>query len=281
MASRASSPPQNYPEIVTEIEIETSPPPVLAAIEASSFTAAYASSSIATSSASDINASSSIAATATSGIGIDVFISHRGTDVKKTFASHLYRRLLSYEVQTFLHNEELQNGQEIAFHVKDAIRTASVCVAIFSRGYAQSVYCLNELLEMLDSKAQIIPVFYGVIRSNDLLVTGVYGQALSNLENMKTEEEKPLYDSILIQNWRKALSKVAAISGGFDLDACNGDEGWLIDQVVESVLRKVKKPALNVAKYPTGLEEKLKDFEDTVLLQEQKNGKPWQNNSSI
>jgi len=40
------------------------------------------------------------------------------------------------------------------------------------------------------------------------------------------------------------------------------------------VLKKVKKPALDVARYPTGLEDKVNDFENTVLLQRQQSGKP-------
>jgi Cdc6-like AAA superfamily ATPase len=42
------------------------------------------------------------------------------------------------------------------------------------------------------------------------------------------------------------------------------------------VLKKVKKPALalDVAKYPTGLDDKVKDFENSVLLLQQQRGKP-------
>jgi len=44
-----------------------------------------------------------------------------------------------------------------------------------------------------------------------------------------------------------------------------------VNEVVEQVLKKVKKlPPLNVAKYPTGLEKKVKDFEE--LLQQQGSG---------
>ena len=41
----------------------------------------------------------------------------------------------------------------------------------------------------------------------------------------------------------------------------------LLDKVVECLLKMVKKPDLHVAEYPIGLDCKLKDFEDTVLLQ--------------
>eukprot|EP00253_Pinus_taeda_P030457 PITA_30457 len=79
----------------------------------------------------------------------------------------------------------------------------------------------------------------------------------------------------MIENWRNALSKAADISG-FELEACNGDEGELVDKVVEQVLKKVKKPALalDVAKYPTGLDDKMKLFENSVLLPQQRSGKP-------
>lgn len=39
--------------------------------------------------------------------------------------------------------------------------------------------------------------------------------------------------------------------------------------MVECVLKQVKKPIFNVAKYRTALEEKVKDFENRVLLQQQ------------
>lgn len=47
----------------------------------------------------------------------------------------------------------------------------------------------------------------------------------------------------------------------------------LLDKVVERVTKKVKKPDLDVAKYPS-MDEKVKDFENTVLLQQEQSGKP-------
>jgi hypothetical protein len=133
---------------------------------------------------------------------------------------------------------------------------------------------------MLESKAYIIPVFYNV-KPAELRWTlgkdGVYAQALKKLENKRTydpeaQEEKMRYDYNTIENWRNALSRVAEISG-FELEACNGDEGELLDKVVERVTKKVKKPNLDVAKYPTGLDEKVRDFENTVLLHQGQSGK--------
>lgn len=47
----------------------------------------------------------------------------------------------------------------------------------------------------------------------------------------------------------------------------------LLDKLVQCLSKMVKRSELVVAKYPTGLDEKLKDFEDTVLLQQQQSGK--------
>jgi hypothetical protein len=156
--------------------------------------------------------------------GYDVFINHRGPDVKKTFASHLYRRLLSYGLRVFLDQPELQRGDYLTPQIEDAIRSASVHVAIFSPGYADSIWCLNELVQMLESKAPIIPVFYHVKPAELRWTRGKkrsYAEALENLER-KTEcdLQTPRHHSTTIENWRNALSKVADISG-FELEACN------------------------------------------------------------
>eukprot|EP00253_Pinus_taeda_P026693 PITA_26693 len=215
-----------------------------------------------------MTASTSTAAHSNNNSCYDVFISHRGPDVKKTFASHLYRRLISYGLRVFLDYEELQEGEEFPCQIKNAIKTASVQIAIFSPKYADSQWCLDELLFMLESGAPIIPVFHHV-KPTDLRRTdgeGDYARSLRNLkQKRKYDSDQPRYGSETIEKWRTALSRVADISG-FDLDeGFNGDEGELLDRLVEVVLKKGKKK-LNVAKYPTGLDEKVEEFETKVSL---------------
>ena len=50
----------------------------------------------------------------------------------------------------------------------------------------------------------------------------------------------------------------------------------MLEKVVESVLRKVKKTPLNVGKYPMGLDEKVTNFEKQVLLRHQQSGRKCQ-----
>jgi hypothetical protein len=127
----------------------------------------------------------------------DVFLNHRGPDVKKTFASHLYRQLKANGLRVFLDQEELQKGDELTPQIKGAIRDASVQIAIFSLNYCESPWCLNELLLMLESKEErgstIIPVFYGVKPSEPRWTqgdNGVYARALRIIEE-KLECIKP------------------------------------------------------------------------------------------
>eukprot|EP00253_Pinus_taeda_P006451 PITA_06451 len=198
-----------------------------------------------------------------------IFINHRGCDVKKTFAAHLYRRLTSHGLRVFLDRPELQAGKRIISQIEEAIQVASVQIAIFSENYANSKWCLDELRLMVDSEkrgATILSVFYNIkpsdLRWADAAQQGPYAQALLK------HEEKGRYEPRRIQGWREALSQVSYISG-FELEACNGDEADLLDKVMERVLTKVPKPALHVAKYATGLPEKIEDFERTVSSQKE------------
>lgn len=149
----------------------------------------------------------------------DVFINHRGPDVKNTFVSHLYYRLLSQGLQPFLDREVLQAGGFLSPQIEAAIRTAYVQIAIFSPRYAESRWCLDELVFMCESGATIVPIFYNVkpseLRSKDKYA--LYVEALTN------HEQTGRYDRQTLENWRKALSHVSSIIG-FELDAYNGLE---------------------------------------------------------
>jgi len=210
----------------------------------------------------------------------DVFINHRGPDVKDTFGSHLYRRLLDHGLSVFLDREELEEGHNISSQIEQAISGASVHIAIFSERYAESYWCLNELVLIKNSEATsnqkviILPIFLKVdpseVRHTEK--NGRYAEALLMLQDKRTSdpqtrEEKPRYGSDTIQNWRTTLSYVADMSG-FELKKYNGDEGKLLDDVLQRVLKHMKnvskRPSLYVAQHPTGLDLKLEEFEKTV-----------------
>ncbi len=75
----------------------------------------------------------------------DVFLNHRGPDVKQNFAAHLHQALQEAGYRSFLDMESLGKGQHGQKKIYEALACASVHVAIFSKHYADSNYCLDEL----------------------------------------------------------------------------------------------------------------------------------------
>eukprot|EP00253_Pinus_taeda_P005738 PITA_05738 len=207
----------------------------------------------------------------------DVFINYRGPDCKKTLATDLYNCLRGYGLQVFLDQQEWQGGDALDSQIKGAIQKASVHLAIFSENYAQSSWCLDELVLMFRSGATIIPVYYGSVKPSHLRWVGVkpegrYAQDLLELEqkttfDIETRQNKPRYRPDTVKEWRQALSQAADIIG-FELENYNGDQHLPIERIVESVLKNVRRP-VHVAKYPIGLDQKIEDFEKAVSLQRQ------------
>jgi hypothetical protein len=114
----------------------------------------------------------------------DVFINHRGPDVKETFTNDLYNCLCSCGFRVFLDKKELMSGLRIASQIEVTIQYTHFYVAIFSLNYAQSSWCLNQLKLKVRSGNTILPLFYKV-RCSDLQCPkdGVYVESLIDHKN--------------------------------------------------------------------------------------------------
>ena len=144
----------------------------------------------------------------------DVFINHQGLGTK-TFVARLYADLKIHGFQPCLEMKDNSRAFPVFKEINKAlVKGACVHVAIFSKRYAESEYCLDELCEMLKSVQRIIPVFYD-IKTNDLrkIEDGPYKEAF--IKHQKRER----IERILI--WKEALRKVADYKG-FGMDEVNG-----------------------------------------------------------
>ncbi|CAN5960527.1 unnamed protein product [Sphagnum jensenii] len=187
----------------------------------------------------------------------DVFLNHRGPDVKRNFAAHLHQALQEAECRPFLDKPALEKGQHGQKKIYEALECASVHVAIFSKHYADSDYCLDELCAMLESKKLIIPVFYdvspSVLRCED--PDGPYTKAL-NIQGRRSASE--------LKKWKEALHTAAELNG-FKLDDYNGDEAELKTAIVRKVRDHLRASQLMpVAAYQVGLKETSKELTDTL-----------------
>jgi hypothetical protein len=144
----------------------------------------------------------------------DVFINHRGPDVKKAFVAHLNGALRRDGFRPFLDAKSIGQGRHVFKSIDKALKGACVHVAVFSKRYAESKYCLNELCDMLRSDQVILPVFYGV-NPEDLrwIDNGPFKDGFQkHLQRGRSEETL---------KWKEALRKVAD-HRGFRLDEVNG-----------------------------------------------------------
>ncbi|GLJ34257.1 hypothetical protein SUGI_0688500 [Cryptomeria japonica] len=189
----------------------------------------------------------------------DVFINHRGRDVKHKLASIIYHTLELVGLRAFLDVEELELGNSMPDEIEEAMRAAAVHIAIFSENYAQSPWCLAELSFMLKTGTTILPIFYNV-KPDDLRWVaqgkGLYAPAFSH------HKKKRRYCSSKLEEWERALHCVSYLSG-YMLNE-NDDEGRLLKSIVNSVLGMMKKVPLEVAKHPVAMDEVVEDFERTV-----------------
>ncbi|KAH9303662.1 hypothetical protein KI387_008066 [Taxus chinensis] len=189
-----------------------------------------------------------------------VFINHRGPDVKKTLASLIHRELNKFGLRVFLDKQELQTGYLLTPAITEAITSASVHIAIFSPRYAESAWCLNELLCMLDCHgAKIVPIFYDIQPSNLRHIdNGPYATAFP--KHMKSGR----VDISVVEKWINALDKVAEISG-LEFRKDDDDLGEFLDRVVDVVWKEVKLEPLDVAIHPVGLCQAAEHFHNEVL----------------
>ncbi|XP_040946515.1 disease resistance protein RPV1 isoform X3 [Gossypium hirsutum] len=179
-----------------------------------------------------------------------VFLSFRGEDTRKSFTGHLYTALVHLGIQTFRDDEEIERGNNIKDEIEKAIlHDSKISIVVFSKNYAASTWCLNELVMILEhkksSKHIVLPVFYDVDPSQVKNQTGSYAEAFTQHEqNFKSETN-------MVQRWRNALKEVAAIGGMVLQDR---HESQFIQDIVKEVQNKLHLISLYVPPYLVGID---------------------------
>ena len=92
----------------------------------------------------------------------DVFINHRGIDTKRTIAGLLFQHLSSLGFNPFLDSKSMRPGDKLFEKIDPAIRSCRVGVAVFSKKYCESHFCLHELALMMECKKKVVPIFCDV-----------------------------------------------------------------------------------------------------------------------
>ncbi|XP_022019895.1 TMV resistance protein N [Helianthus annuus] len=102
----------------------------------------------------------------------DVFLSFSGEDTRKTFVDHLYAALDQQGICTFKDDEKLQKGKEINEELLQSIQDSRCYIIVFSKRYASSSWCLNELLKIMEchktNEQTAFPVWIPLMSENKL-----------------------------------------------------------------------------------------------------------------
>ena len=142
----------------------------------------------------------------------DVFLNFRGEDTRHRFLRLLYDALVEKQISTFKDDEVLERGKPIPSELLKAIEGSRFSVVIFSKNYATSSWCLDELTKIVECRQKmkghaIFPVFFDVEPTEVRKQEGSFGEAFAKHEEaFKENLEK-------VKKWRDALKEVANISG--------------------------------------------------------------------
>ena len=89
------------------------------------------------------------------------------------------------------------------------IEESRISIAVFSKNYAHSKWCLDELAKIMECRKEkqqiVLPVFYHVDPSDVRKQTGSFGEAFS-IHEKNVDAEK-------VQRWRDSLTDASNLSG--------------------------------------------------------------------
>ncbi|PWA78263.1 toll/interleukin-1 receptor (TIR) domain-containing protein [Artemisia annua] len=158
----------------------------------------------------------------------DVFLSFRGEDTRKNFVDHLYHALMGKGIFTYRDDENIQKGKRIRDDLFKSIEDSKFYIIVFSKNYASSSWCMDELVKIMECQTMnehtAYPVFYDVEPTEVRKQTGAVGDAFA-----KHKDEKAA------RKWREALKEASDLAG-FELKSiANGHEAKFIQKIVEEI----------------------------------------------
>ncbi|KAM3398181.1 disease resistance protein Roq1 isoform X2 [Capsicum galapagoense] len=195
----------------------------------------------------------------------DVFLSFRGEDTRKTFVGHLYYALNQKGIHTFKDDVRLERGKSISPELVKAIEQSRFAIVVFSKNYASSTWCLDELGKIMECKKElgltVIPIFYDVDPSDVSKQSGSFAESFGrHEENLKEDVEK-------VQCWRDAFRQAGKIAG-YDLpNAYDGYESNCIQHVVEDILSKLCQVISTIEKDLVGMESRMHEVSSLLRME--------------
>ncbi|XP_043715484.1 disease resistance protein RUN1-like [Telopea speciosissima] len=190
-------------------------------------------------------------------------------DSGRNFIDQLYEALIQRGYHIFADEDYKRNHDDhITSEFLKTIEESKVSIVVFSKNYGSSIWCLDELVKMLECKHDqmgrhtVLPVFYNVDPSHFRKQNGILEKTFAGYEErFKSEMEK-------VKSWRKALTEAGNLSGWHlqDVAADDGGETKYIKAIVEEVSMKAKERRMNINTYPVGIDSRIEAINSLLSL---------------
>ncbi|KAL7582160.1 disease resistance protein RPV1 [Lactuca sativa] len=196
-------------------------------------------------------ASSSIASIQKS-FTYDVFLSFRGEDTRTNFIDHLYNALQQQGIYTYKDDEAIRKGKRINDELISSIKDSKFYIIVFSKNYASSAWCLDELVMIMEchktTEHTAYPIFYDVEPTEVRNQSGAVGKAFAKHENDEAAGK-----------WKEVLKEAADLAGWELKNTANGHEAKLIQKIIEEISLQLRSIDFNADEKLIGMETRVKD----------------------
>ncbi|XP_065634517.1 disease resistance protein RPV1 isoform X4 [Quercus suber] len=183
----------------------------------------------------------------------EVFVSFFGKDTRLSFTDHLFAALDRSGIHAFRDNRDIERGEAIWPELEKAIESSRIAIIVFSRNYAASRWCLDELVKIMECKQNlqqiVMPVFYDVDPSD------VRNQKESLEIAFAGHEER--FEKGKVASWRAALTGAANLSGEDLQNVAHRFESNFIEKIIDDIFYKLNEHFMAVAPNPVGIESRV------------------------
>ncbi|KAM3308367.1 hypothetical protein P3S67_010111 [Capsicum chacoense] len=185
----------------------------------------------------------------------DVFLNFRQEDLDGYFVTNLYKRLEDIGINVFTPDFEYER---VTTEISEAIEESRFGITIFSRDYASSRWCLEELskiMECVDYKGQeFISVFY---RADTVQVSDIIDHVLDkHTACLKASELE------MTQRWKNALCKAFEIAGS-EKDYV---KMWSAEECIQKIVDKISLFP-SIAKYHVGIKSRIEEVKSLLNVE--------------
>ncbi|XP_076903993.1 disease resistance protein Roq1-like [Bidens hawaiensis] len=155
----------------------------------------------------------------------------------------------------------MKKSKRIGEQLIRSIEESRFYIIVFSKNYASSSWCLEELVKMMEHTAY--PVFFDVEPSE---VRHAVGEAIAKLVVKGKGKRKRMWIWIMEMMWQNALKEAAGLAGWELKNTVDGHESKFIQNIVKVISLKLHSVSLRVDPNLVGMETRVKNVISSLKM---------------